>query len=578
MKHDKRGMVMNYSYILHTPEKNLTITQNIDIFSESSEKTIVCGPYTVRTTCEEKGIYRLIEITVSSDEEKSVYLSLCGEGDHTLFSFNGPCDVERIFRQSPHDVGRYHFKMQRGAIPMVAAVQGENAEIFVSDNPSYFDNATTQHFLPEEKKFLLSSGDPGGAPNFPVSDHFDPIYHKIGGEISHTFRFVAFRSKVCTLKTIRREVFRMIEKVWGSGSDSIYRAACFAGNYMHIRKNETGRSDKWVVAGIEYANTQYFRDSFYQTMILDEYMNEQSYRALDYEFTDAENPMVYLIWSYRIFKQGKPFNKKRADQAFETVMACMDKFTADGGYYPNCREDCSFRNWFDLCCYELDDVDAYSQSLCVCALESAKRLGYDIGDRKEKALARYCSLFNGEYIPMSEKKQFLALDITVGEVLYYVLFDELFIPDEMVEKTYRKICDGTSKTPHGLKIVSAPDGSYLPVEAFGLNGYVHSGFDTIETGRYANGGSYHIYEMLFHIAAYLHGVPDAEKNMTERLMIDLNFDGATHEYMHTVKGIGVKANQGWNASIWAIWNELIQRGKATDAYFRAADAKLESIE
>ena len=578
MEHDKRGMVMNYSYILHTPEKNLTITQNIDIFSEASEKTIVCGPYTLHTACAEKGIYRLIEITVSSKEERSVYLSLCGEGDRTFFSFNGPCDVERLFRQSPHDVARYHFKMQRGAIPMVAAVKGEFADIFVSDNPSYFDNATTQHILPEEHKFFLSSGDPGGAPNFPVSDHFDPIYHKIGGEISHTFRFVAFQSDVHTLKTIRREVFRMIEKVWGSGSDSIYRAACYAGNYMHIRKNETGRSEKWVVAGIEYANTQYFRDSFYQTMILDEYMNEQSYRALDYEFTDAENPMVYLIWSYRIFKQGKPFNKKRADQAFETVMACMDKFTADGGYYPNCREDCSFRNWFDLCCYELDDVDAYSQSLCVCALESAKRLGYDIGDRKEKALARYCSLFNGEYIPMSEKKQFLALDVTVGEVLYYMLFDELFIPDEMVEKTYRKICDGASKTPYGLKIVSAPDGSYLPVEAFGLNGYVHSGFDTIETGRYANGGSYHIYEMLFHIAAHLHGIPDAEKNMTERLMIDLNFDGATHEYMHTVKGIGVKANQGWNAAIWAIWNELIKRGKATDAYFRAADAKLASIE
>jgi hypothetical protein len=370
----------------------------------------------------------------------------------------------------------------------------------------------------------------------------------------------------------------MIEKVWGEGSDSIYRAACYAGNYMHIRKNETGRSDKWVVAGIEYANTQYFRDSFYQTMILDEYTSDQCYRALDYEFKDAENPMVYLIWSYRIFKHGKPFNKQRTDQAFATVMECMDKFTADGGYYPNCREDCSFRNWFDLCCYEKDDVDAYNQGLCVCALESAKRLGYDIGDRKEKALARYLSLFNGEYIPMSEKKQFLALDVTVGEVLYYLLFDELFIPNEMVEKTYRRICDGASKTPYGLKIVSAPDGSYLPVEAFGLNGYVHPGFDTIETGRYANGGSYHVYEMLFHIAAHLHGVADAEKNMTERLMIDLNFDGATHEYMHTIKGIGVKSNQGWNAAIWAIWNELIQRGRATDAFFRAADAKMEFIE
>ena len=569
---------MNYSYILHTPEKTVTLAENVDVFSDSDKKVIECGHYNIRVDSKEKASYRLLEITVSSKEEDRVYLSLCGEGDGQMFSFQGPCKDERIFRQSPHDVTRYHFKMQRGAIPMVASVNGENAELFVSDNPSYFDNATTQHILPDEHKFFLSSGDPGGAPNFPESDHFDSIYHQIGNGHSHTFRFVAFKSKVKSLKSIRREVFRMIEKVWGEGSDSIYRAACYAGNYMHIRKNETGRSDKWVVAGIEYANTQYFRDSFYQTMILDEYTSDQCYRALDYEFKDAENPMVYLIWSYRIFKHGKPFNQQRADQAFATVMACMDKFTADGGYYPNCREDCSFRNWFDLCCYEKDDVDAYSQGLCVCALEAAKRLGYEIGDRKEKALARYISLFNGEYIPMSEKKQFLALDVTVGEVLYYVLFDELFIPDEMVEKTYRRICDGASKTPYGIKIVSAPDGSYLPVEAFGLNGYVHSGFDTIETGRYANGGSYHVYEMLFHIAAHLHGIEDAEKNMTERLMIDLNFDGATHEYMHTIKGVGVKANQGWNASIWAIWNELIKRGKATDAYFRAADAKMETIE
>ena len=61
-------------------------------------------------------------------------------------------------------------------------------------------------------------------------------------------------------------------------------------------------------------------------------------------------------------------------------------------------------------------------------------------------------------------------------------------------------------------------------------------------------------------------------------MIDLDYNGTTNEYMHTVTGVGVKANQGWNASVWAIWNELIKRGKATDAYFKAADAKIASIE
>ena len=567
---------MKYSYILHTPEQQMMIA-DAEIFDAPAAKKIEKDVFSFDLTSEVKNGYRITEITVSSETDKDVYLSVMGEGDAKFYSFGGPCFDERIFRQSPHDVKRYHFKMQRGAIPMIACVTEDSTQILVSDNPSYCDNATTQHVIPEEKRFYLSSGDKGGAPNFPESDPFAPIFHRIGGEKTHTFRFVAFQTDVKTFKTIRREVFRMIEKVWGKGSDSYYRAACFAGNYMHIRKNETGLSDKWVVAGIEYANTQYFRDSFYQTMILGEYMQEQCYRALDYEFTDAENPMVYLIWSYRVMKNGKDFNRKRADQAFQTVMACMDKFGADGAYYPNCREDGSFRNWFDICCYEFDDVDAYNQGLCVCALEAAKRLGYDIGDRKEKAVARYLSLFNGEYIPMSEKKQFLALDVTVGEVLYYMYFNELFIPDEMVEKTYRRICDGESKTPYGLKIVSAPDGSFLPVEAFGLNGYVHEGFNTIETGRYANGGSYHVYEMLFHIAAHLHGIADAEKNLTERLMIDLNYDGATHEYMHTIKGKGVKANQGWNASIYAIWEELIARGVATDAFFRAADEKLATI-
>lgn len=568
---------MIYSYVLHTPNGNTVFKNNVPVWSTGNE-TVKLDGFTFDIETVAKGNYLITEITARCTCEQKIYISLSGEGEGVMSSFGGECTDERIFRQSPHDVSRYHFKMQRGAIPMVAVTNGNGSEVFVSDNPSFFDNATTQHICPAEKRFYLSSGDPGGAPNFPESDEFAPIYHTVGANEAHTFRFVSFKTAAHTLKSIRREVFLMIEKVFGGGSDSPYRAACFAGNYMHIRKNETGRSDKWVVAGIEYTNTQYFRDSFYQTWILDEYMQEQCYRALDYEFKNAENPMIYLIWSYRIVKNGKEFNRARADQAFSVVMECVSKFGADGAYYPHCEPDGSFRNWFDICCYELDDVDAYNQGLLVCALESAKRLGYDIGDLKEKAVAKYISLFNGEYIPMSMKKQYLALDVTVGEVLYYMLFDELFIPDEMVEKTYRRICDGASKTPYGLKIVSASDGSFLPLEAFGLNGYVHSGFNTIETGRYANGGSYHVYEMLFHIAAHLHGIADAEKNMTERLMIDLNYDGATHEYMHTIKGVGVKANQGWNACIWAIWNELIKRGRATDAFFRAADEKLLSIE
>ena len=565
---------MKYFYVLHTPVENYRFPA--DIFAEK-EKIFSFGGFTLKAEKTDKNGYSVFELTVSSRENEEVYLSLCGEGSEKFYSFEGKCVEERIFRQSPHNAKNYNFKMEKSAIPMVAAVSGGEAEIFVCDNPSFFENATTQRIIPEGKAFYLSSGDPGGAPNCPESDEFAEVFHKIGGKLTHTMRFIAFRAQADTLKAVRREVYRAIEAVWGENSPSLYRATCFAGNYMHLRKNETGTSEKWIVAGIQYSNCQYFRDSFYQTLIMDEETEAECYRALTQENAfDTENPLICLIWSYRLFKNGREYNRALADFAFKTMTECMDKY-GDGGFYPNCRPQGDFRNWFDICAFAFDDVDAYTQGLLVCALECAKRMGYPVGERKEQALARYVSLFNGEYIPLSEQKQYLAVDVAVGEVLYHYLFGETFIPDEIFLSTYRKICGSKAKTPYGIKIVSAPDGSYLPVEAYGLNGYVHEGFATLDTGRYANGGSYHVYEMLFHIAAHLHGAGEAERNLTQRLMIDLDFDGATHEYMHTVRGNGVKSGQGWNAGIYAIWEDIMQKGKAGDAFFAAADKKLESI-
>ena len=222
-------------------------------------------------------------------------------------------------------------------------------------------------------------------------------------------------------------------------------------------------------------------------------------------------------------------------------------------------------------------MDAYSQGLCVCALRAAKELGFKIHDAYEKAIARYLALYNGEYIPMSAKKPYLALDFGIGDLFHAILFGNTFLPDEIVLKTYRRIMESKAKTPHGTKIASAPDGEYLPMEAYGAYGYIHPERAKMDLGRYANGGSYHIYEMLFHIDAHLHGAPDAADNMIWRLFIDLDYDGATHEYMHTLKGNGVKANQGWNAAVYEIWDELCKSGKGDPRFFEAAEDKLRNV-
>lgn len=519
----------------------------------------------------------LVTLTAAADAAVPCYFSLYGKGDGTLYSFNGRCEHEQLLRQSPHDYRNYHFKMDGSAVPMAAVMERGKTELFISDQPGHCDNYTTQHFLPETGEFYLSSGDPGGSPNF-EGDAFSPYYHEIGGGKTHTFQFIMKRCEAASLKAIRREAFLTIDDVWGDGRGSAYHAVSFASNYMHYRRNESGTSDFWIVAGIQYANCQYVRDSFYQTWILPVEMEMPCYHAFREDWLkEAENSLIYLIWSYRVVKKGGAFNPELARKAYDIMMACLAKKPDDGGFYPNCDEHGAFRNWFDICCFEFDDVDAYSQGLCVCALRAAKELGFKIHDAYEKAIARYLALYNGEYIPMSAKKPYLALDFGIGDLFHAILFGNTFLPDEIVLKTYRRIMESKAKTPHGTKIASAPDGEYLPMEAYGAYGYIHPEMAKMDLGRYANGGSYHIYEMLFHIDAHLHGAPDAADNMIWRLFIDLDYDGATHEYMHTLKGNGVKANQGWNAAVYEIWDELCKSGKGDPRFFEAAEDKLRNV-
>ncbi len=571
---------MNYSYILHTPEGERIIAEDINPFLAAADEKVTVEPFHIQITNQMKNGYCLTEITVSSEAEAQAYVSVLGEGEAEFYSFTGLCEVERLYRQSPHNPENDFFKMEKSAVPMVAAVAGGQADILISDNPSFFDNATTQHILPQKQQFYLSSGDKGGAPNFPESDPFGPIFHTINADNSHTFRFIAFRKAADSLKTIRRAAYVAIEKVFGTGSDSVYRAMCFASNYMHVRKNERGNSDKWIVAGIEYGNMQYFRDSFYQTWILGAEIEEQSYKALTYNthLSLAEHSLIYMIWSYRLILKGRAYDEEKAAEAFYEIKRCMDKHP-DGGFYADTdRAEDTYKNWFDICAFADDEQDTYNLCLLICALEAAKRMGFDIEDRKERALKRLKTLFTGTYFKLSDVKDCMCMDFAVGDVLHYMLFNETFIDDEMVKKSYRAMVDGPAKTPYGIKIVAMADGDYVPYEMYESNGKVFPLLKNCEPGRYFNGGSYHVYEMIFHICAYLHGVEDAEQNMTARLMIDLDYDGATHEYMHTVRGFGGKPNQGWNAVIYAFWEELVKRGKATTAYFEAAEAKLASLE
>lgn len=566
---------MTYSILLHD-EDGAHPLFDLKIPPDAGVSAYSLGSIRITASLSDKGDAALVTLTAAAEDSTRCYFSLYGKGAGELYSFNGRCEKEQILRQSPHDYRNYTFKMDGSAVPMAAVCEPDGTVLFISDEAGHCDNYTTQHFLPQTGEFYLSSGDPGGSPNF-EGDTFSPYFHEIGGEKTHTFRFIIKRCGAASLKAIRGAAFLAIDDVWGDSCGRAYHAVSFGSNYMHYRRNESGTSDYWIVAGIQYANCQYVRDSFYQTWILPVEMEMECYHAFRKEWLmRAENPLIYLIWSYRIVKKGGTFCRELAECAYRIMMDCLAK-SGEGGYLPNCDEHGAFRNWFDICCFEFDDVDSYSQGLCICALRAARELGFESHDAYEKAISRYLSLYNGEYIPMSEKKPYLALDFGIGDLFHAILFGEPFLPDEPVRATYRRIMESRAKTPYGTKIVSAPDGEYLPMEAYGAYGFVHPGMAKMDLGRYANGGSYHIYEMLFHIDAYLHGAPDAVDNMIWRLFIDLDYDGATHEYMHTIQGNGVKANQGWNAAVYAIWDKLCQDGRGDPRFFEAAEEKLRRL-
>lgn len=565
---------MTYSLLLHTENGVFTLPFS-DWLTRPGTAEAECDG--IRVSCRVFSVHGLIgtELTASAEMPRSCYFSVHGEGNGTLYSFDGKAEQERIFRQSPHDYTRYTFRMDGTAVPMVA-VQTEKTTIFLSDHPGYCDNDTTEHLNPEKGTFDLSSGDPGGSPNFegePFAQHF----HTVGGGRTHTFRFWVRECDAASLKAIRRETFLMIDAACGDACGGLYHAISFGSNYMHLRLNESGSSRFWIVPGIQYANCQYARDSFYQTWILPAEIENECYRAFRESWIPrAENPLFYLIWSYRVVKNGGKPNKELAKKAYDVMMDSLRR-GKDGAYLPNGDEHGAFRNWFDICCFEFDDVDTYSQGLCVCALLAAKELGFAVGGEYEAAKACYLSLFRDGYLPLSRKKPWLSLDVAVGDLLHALLFGETVLPDDVMLSTYRRVMTSKAVTPHGIKIVSAPDGEYLPVEAYGAYGFVHPAMAKMDLGRYANGGSYHLYEMMFHIAAHLHGAADAVDNMITRLSIDLDYDGATHEYMHTIQGNGVKANQGWNAAIYAMWDDLCRDGRGDRRFFEAAETKLRSL-
>jgi hypothetical protein len=80
--------------------------------------------------------------------------------------------------------------------------------------------------------------------------------------------------------------------------------------------------------------------------------------------------------------------------------------------------------------------------------------------------------------------------------------------------------------------------------------------------------------MQFLLACYLHDAPEAEEEIIERTAVEIRLGGTLHEYIDTQTGEPAKPNQGWNAGIYALWAELMERDRASDRFFNEIEQML----
>lgn len=513
----------------------------------------------------------VFKANASSETDKKCFISLKGKCENgTFYSYDGLVANNKIFRQSPHDVDNYFLeKMVKQALPLVAVDNEEGVFFAICNTPALYDNFSTQTFDIQNKMVSLSSGDsgkPGGSDTSAVK--ILPYYHSVGKGTSHTFDGIIFKSNAIGLNNQRKDALFAIAKRWGDNINDRFGATAFATNYMLTRKNEKNNSKYWVVPAIEYANKQYSRDAFWQSMVLPEEFSHECYlNEAVAKSGGAERRLFFMIWCYRTKLEGGEPDMDAARSILEDI----EEHTRNGWYFSSLsgRGKKSFESWYDLIAFEYDDVIAYNQGLLAVALMSAEALGLKPITPSSLAIENYQAFYNEEkgYYPLSQQKDLVAVDPLVGDLLAHLYFKKPLLSDESVISHFKQVVSN-AKTPYGYKVTSTQDGEYGPLETYGAKGHPQ---DWTDPGAYQWGGSWFLYDMLFLIDSYLHRAPGALDEIKWRGSLDFKLGGTYFEYNNTISGKPDKPNQGWNAGVYAIWKKLIERGDADNSLFDEID-------
>jgi len=574
-----------WTLVLNLPNKTevavLQIPQNLAL--PYSTQKLISG-YTIQFSLTPKEKYTIFNACVTSDNtEAKCYLSLRYQyAQGKPWNFNGEVTKSNIYRQSPHNNEAWFAdNISRQGVPLVAVKNDSSYVVAINDSPVFYENFTSQEFNLELKTLTLSSGDNGKACLPDNGEHrgFDgnilACYHKATTSKPHNFTGLIFNCKAKDLNGLRTNVNRYAADYFGKGKFKDYFGSlAFTTAYMNLRVNETKKSDYWVVPSVEYANTQYCRDAFWISTMLSPEMDSQCLQneLVSENFICGDYPLFVVIWAYRNKMKGMDVDMKNVQKYIDGI----ERKVKEGVYYsygkPGDKQDAQY--WADCVAFEKNDAIAFNQGLFALVLICAEKMDLKIQTKPQLALKNYRDMFQADkgFFSISKfKKSVLSPDPIVPDFLAQMLINKPLLDKKQVQQHFQNVIT-KAKTKFGYKIFCAPDGGFLPYQAYDAESYTSELHKLkMSEGSYHNGGSWMLYDMLFLLDANLHGIDGAKQELLWRATLDFKIGGTTFECINTKTGEPWKPNMGWNVAVYSFIKTLVDQGKMDNEIFDAID-------
>lgn len=593
---DSKTSGVEWKLYLHLPDGSRSEVATIDNLDQTQTIYESADAFDLIISIKPKGEYSVVRVSVNATETSSAYVSLAASyvsGQYQAFNFNGPVEHRETYRQSPHDVNAWIVEtIPMQSVPVIALKSDSMFWVAVSDSPFKYQNFTSQTFYPDDGIAYLSSGDNGQSPgiqpdtstvldmdyNAEKTQIFTPgkvlsHYHEMAPAKPHEFEAIVFKAKTSDYKGLRKQITINVADHFSDGRYKDYFGAlAFTTAYFNLRTNDSGKSKYWVIPAVEYGNTQYGRDAFWISMMLDPQYSSESLKSELIKVNHfAEYPLFAIIWAYRSYQAGYDLDMTLVQNYVDAVEARV----TDHAYYSYFEGDgrLDFQYWGDLMAFEKHDVISYNQGLFAIAINMALEMDLKVATDVARATQVYVDLFNQElgFMPVSQLKAILSPDAILPDLLSQMYLGQSLLPTSYVQQHFDRMVK-YAKTDYGFKVVSTATGDYLPPVAYDIPGYdsqVTRG-DWVD-GEYFRGGSYFLYDNLFLLTAHLHGIESAEELIRWRVALDFKAGSTTYEHLNTITGKPNKPNMGWNVAIYALWRQLVERGKADPELFDHID-------